>query len=101
MQKATIRKSRTLLRNTPYLTTGSLLNLIERLEKLAPLNSMPIGGIITSLTNDVTILPKAPPMMMPTAISTALPFRANSRNSLSMPITVLPHWSAKWSKASE
>ena len=58
--------------------------------------SRPIGGMSTSLTSDATILPKAPPMMMPTAMSMTLPRIANSRNSLSMPI--LPSSSVRfWS----
>ena len=34
-----------------------------------------------SLTSEVTILPKAPPMMIPTAMSITLPLRAKSLNS--------------------
>src|SRR5262245_25801253 len=45
---------------------------------------MPIGGISTSLTSEVTMAPKAAPMMRPTAMSTTLPRMANSRNSFSM-----------------
>src|SRR3954465_7159094 len=41
-------------------------------------------GIITSPTSDVTMAPKAAPMMTPTARSTTLPFMANSRNSVSI-----------------
>src|SRR5688572_13191428 len=41
-------------------------------------------GMITSPTSEVTIAPKAAPMMTPTARSTTLPFIANSRNSFSM-----------------
>jgi len=37
-----------------------------------------------TLTTEETILPKAPPMMMPIAMSTTFPFMANSLNSLSM-----------------
>ena len=43
--------------------------------------SQPMGGIMRSLTIEETILPKAPPMITPTAISTALPFTAKSLNS--------------------
>ena len=42
------------------------------------------GGMITSLTSEVMIFPKAAPMMMPTAMSSTLPFIANSLNSFSM-----------------
>src|SRR5207237_8895157 len=45
---------------------------------------MPIGGIKTSLTIDLTILPNAAPMMIPIAISSTLPFMANSLNSFSI-----------------
>ena len=38
----------------------------------------PIGGMRTSLTNDVTIFPNAPPMTMPTAADE----RAESTNTL-------------------
>jgi hypothetical protein len=44
----------------------------------------PTGGMRTSLTNELTILPKAAPMTMPTAMSITLPRTANSLNSLSM-----------------
>ncbi len=39
------------------------------------------SGMTTSLTSELTILPKAVPMITPTAKSTTLPFTANSRNS--------------------
>lgn len=38
----------------------------------------------TSLTSDDTILPNAPPIMTPIAISSTLPLIANSLNSFSM-----------------
>src|SRR4030095_8150846 len=41
-------------------------------------------GMMMSPTSDVTIAPKAAPMITPTARSTTLPFIANSRNSFSM-----------------
>src|SRR5215469_12532283 len=41
-------------------------------------------GMITSLTSDVTMAPKAAPMITATARSTTLPFMAKSRNSFSM-----------------
>src|SRR5262245_7150863 len=43
-----------------------------------------MGGMITSSTRELTILPKAAPIMMPTAMSMTLPRIANSLNSLSM-----------------
>jgi hypothetical protein len=50
-------------------------------------------GMIRSPTTESTILPKAPPMITPTARSMTLPLMANSLNSLTMlmmpPSTVL------------
>ena len=40
-----------------------------------------MGGMITSSTSDLTIVPKAAPMMMPTATSTMLPLTANPLDS--------------------
>ena len=48
-----------------------------------PINK-PIGGIKISLTIDVTIFPKAAPMITPIAMSSTLPFMANSLNSFSI-----------------
>ena len=50
------------------------------LNSTPPIKS-PIGGIRRSLTTELTTLLKAAPRMMPTAMSTALPFTANSLNS--------------------
>src|SRR5947208_8433912 len=44
----------------------------------------PMIGMMTSPTSEVTMPPKAAPMMTPTARSTTLPFIANSLNSFSM-----------------
>jgi NAD(P)-dependent dehydrogenase (short-subunit alcohol dehydrogenase family) len=44
----------------------------------------PIGGIRISLTKEVTIFPKATPMMIPTAMSTTFPRSANSLNSFNI-----------------
>src|SRR5688572_276494 len=44
----------------------------------------PISGMMMSATSELTILPKAVPMMTPTARSTTLPLIANSRNSRKM-----------------
>jgi len=46
-------------------------------------------GVITSLTNDDTIAPKAAPIITPIAKSTTLPFTANSLNSFKNPIMIL------------
>jgi len=45
---------------------------------------------MTSFTREVTMLPKAAPMMTPTAMSRTLPFMANSLNSAINPI-ILTH----------
>src|SRR5271170_247884 len=41
-------------------------------------------GMMISPTSELTMAPKATPMMTPTARSTTLPFMANSRNSFSI-----------------
>jgi len=38
-------------------------------------------GITTSLTNELTIFPNAAPMMIPMAMSTMFPLKANALNS--------------------
>jgi hypothetical protein len=43
-----------------------------------------MGGMMTSWTNELTMVPKAAPMMIPTAISTTFPRIANSLNSFSI-----------------
>ena len=43
----------------------------------------PMIGMMMSPTSELTMAPKAAPMMTPTARSTTLPFIANSRNSFS------------------
>ena len=62
-----------------------LLGEIKSLKSTLPI-SIPIGGIRISFTNDVTILPKAPPMITPTAISITLPLSAKALNSFKNPI---------------
>src|SRR5882724_4648069 len=57
---------------------------MNRFLKSTPPMSRPTGGMITSLTSDVTMPPNAAPMTTPTARSTTLPLRENSLNSLSM-----------------
>src|SRR5260370_38701803 len=65
---------------------------MKRFEKSTRPRRRPSGGIRTSLTNEVTILPKGAPMMTPIAKSTTLPRRANSRNSFH--IAALLCWTA-------
>src|SRR5579864_4415609 len=55
---------------------------MNQLLKSRPPTARPTSGMIKSLTSESTILPKAPPMMTPTAKSTTLPLTAKSRNSL-------------------
>ena len=45
-----------------------------------------MGGMITSATSDLTMVPKAAPMMMPMAMSSTLPRMANSLNSFSISV---------------
>jgi hypothetical protein len=45
-----------------------------------------MGGMTMSLTSELTTVPKAAPMMMPTARSSTLPLMANSLNSLRKPM---------------
>ena len=52
--------------------SGVLERFRNRLEKSTRPSRRPMGGIRMSLTNDVTILPKAAPMMIPTAMSRTL-----------------------------
>src|SRR5688572_16849765 len=55
--------------------------MIARLEKSTPPMTQPSAGITTASTNADTILPNAAPITMPTAMSSTLPFIANSLNS--------------------
>ena len=54
---------------------------ILRSLKFTPPIIQPNGGIIKSFTKEVTIFPKALPIITPTAISTTLPFMAKSLKS--------------------
>ena len=49
--------------------------------KFTPPTSNPMGGMMTSATMEDTILPKAPPMMTPTAMSMTFPRIANALKS--------------------
>src|SRR5262245_20718339 len=73
----------------PAASTEPGLSRTAKLEKSTPPRRRPMGGMITSATMDVTILPKATPMISPTARSSTLPFTANSRNSLRIGMTRL------------
>ena len=65
-------------------------NVTFKSEKFTPPMIHPMGGMMMSLTIEETILPKAPPMITPTAMSTAFPFTANSLNSFTnFPIVVV------------
>src|SRR5215218_6818421 len=56
----------------------------NRPEKSTRPSRRPMGGMITPSTRVVTILPKAAPMMTPTARSITFPRAMKSRNSLSI-----------------
>jgi len=58
--------------------------ITNRFEKSTLPSNRPIGGMIISATTDLTMEPKAAPMIMPTAISTTFPLIANSLNSLNI-----------------
>ncbi len=66
-------------------------SVIARLEKSTPPIIQPSAGITIASTNAETILPKAAPITMPTAMSTTLPFIANSLNSESR-LMVFSRW---------
>ncbi len=56
--------------------------------KMVGAGNAPIGGMRMSLTSDDTILPNAPPIITPTAMSITFPLSANSLNSLKKAIYV-------------
>src|SRR4051794_7441979 len=57
---------------------------MKRFAKSTLPSASPIGGMMTPSTSDVTILPKAAPMITATARSTTFPRAMNSLNSLHM-----------------
>ncbi|MNN52968.1 hypothetical protein D3C81_1676990 [compost metagenome] len=83
-------KSMMVWMNLPYASTtagaspSAALRVMARSEKSTPPMIIPSGGMITSPTSDETILPKAAPMMMPTAMSIMLPLTAKALNSCRM-----------------
>src|SRR4051812_13709921 len=79
------------MRRASGVLAGGVPSTMNRLEKSSLPNTMPTIGMIRSLTRESTILPKAPPMITPTARSITLPFTANSRNSLIIDIVFSPH----------
>src|SRR5262245_59700720 len=62
---------------------------MNRLLKSTCPSIIPMGGMITSLTSEVTILPNAAPMITPTARSMTFPRAANSLNSFSIALPPL------------
>ena len=65
--------------------SGTELRTINRLVKsILPPKSVEIRGMTMSFTKESTILPKAPPIMTPTARSTTLPLTAKALNSFMM-----------------
>ena len=84
---AMTRKSNTACKKEPYLSSASRHPSAHRTPNhcqsgLTNHRSASAGGMTTSPTSEETILPNAAPMMIPTAMSTTLPFMANSLNSL-------------------
>ena len=93
---ATIMKLITLLMKTPdiqrrraglprlgeRIVAAAPFSVMKMLQKSTPPVTTPIGGMMMSSTSDLTMVEKAAPMMMPTAMSTTLPRSANSLNSL-------------------
>ena len=63
-------------------------DIVDRRNSRLPSN-LPSGGMSKSSTIEVTILPKAAPMMTPTARSMALPLTANSLNSFHMLLVLI------------
>ena len=76
-----ITKLITAERNIPYLTPPNRVSSSMFFKLAASKAGLRIRGVITSSIKELTILPKAPPIMTPTAISTTLPLMANSLNS--------------------
>src|ERR1044071_9358285 len=74
-------------------TLGSPLSTRKKLEKSTPPSARPIGGMITSLTRELTIVVKDAPMMTPIARSTTLPRTANFLNSVNTDMGGHPHFS--------
>ena len=62
-------------------TARSPLSTTKKLAKSTPPRAKPMGGMITSLTSEVTMPVKDAPMITPTARSTTLPRMANFLNS--------------------
>ena len=66
---------------TPSAPATAAFSTIFQLEKSTPPVSTEIRGMMTSFTREVEILPNAPPMMTPTAISITLPRSIKVLNS--------------------
>src|SRR5262249_37944569 len=67
----------------------SVVLAVQRDEDAAEVDSAgttPIGGVMISSTSDLTMVEKAAPIMMPTAMSITLPRSANSLNSFRIAI---------------
>ena len=71
---------------------------MKMLEKSTPPVTTPIGGMMMSSTSDLTMVEKAAPMMMPTAMSMTLPRSANSLNSFNIAAFPLKTFSSQWLK---
>src|ERR1700687_2781814 len=79
MTVATMTKASTALMKSPY--RNLLLLIVKvRLAKLGSPNRAAMRGVMRSLTNAVTTVPKATPITTPTARSTTLPRKRNALN---------------------
>ena len=76
-----ITKLITAERNIPYLTPPKAVSSSIFVKLAASKAGFRRRGVITSSIKELTILPKAHPIITPTAISTTFPLMANSLNS--------------------
>ena len=70
-----------------FATSAALITILISEKSIPPVNK-PKGGNITSVTSELTILPKAAPITTPTARSMTLPFMANSLNSFTTDMVI-------------
>ena len=72
---------------SPLASTAGLITHCRSV-KFTPPMARPMGGMMMSVTMELTTLPNAAPMMTPTARSSALPLTAKSVNSLMKPMAI-------------
>ena len=87
--KAMMRKFSTALRKLPTMTSPPPGTVKDRLDRaLLPPAKMPRMGLMMSLTRELVMALKAPPMMTPTARSRTLPRAMNCLNSAIKPLVL-------------